>query len=178
MSVFDNWVNSFFFFFHSQSEYRWVKHRRLPQNAFPALTWATNELEVLCLCVQEHTLQIRGRPACRIRNARVNPSYDGFKAQTNTQGCLCAGILAGSHGQVLLLNCLFGITWSLVQHIVLLHTCIKRQHILYWYIPSNTAQAGKVSPAKLCVGLIPCLGRDTEVLACLQIKHSVPGPFD
>lgn len=47
---------------------------------------------------------------CRIRNARVNPSYDGFKEHTNAQGHLYTGDLAGRLGQVLFLNWLFGIT--------------------------------------------------------------------
>lgn len=77
---------------------------------------------------------------------------------------------------MLLLNCLFGITQSQVIHLLLLHTCTK--HMLYRWIPAHSAEAGKVSPAQLQVGPLPCLGRDTVVLACLQIKHSVPGPLD
>lgn len=43
---------------------------------------------------------------------------------------------------------------------------------------SHTAQTGKVSPTKLCLGPLPYLGRNIEALACLQIKHSVSGPPD
>lgn len=65
----------------------------------------------VCACCNTHSGSGGDQPAvCRIRNARVNPSYDGFKERTNTQGHLCTGVLAGSLGQVLLLNWLFGIT--------------------------------------------------------------------
>lgn len=40
------------------------------------------------------------------------------------------------------------------------------------------SSAGKVNPKKLCVGPLPFLGSDTKALACLQIKHSAPGPLD
>lgn len=69
---------------------------------------------------ETHTLtQGKESAVWRIRNARVNPSYDGFMEHINTRPLVSWG-LAGSLGQVLLLNCLFGITCALIPYLFLL----------------------------------------------------------
>lgn len=133
-----------------------------------------------CVCACWDTLSGSGGgqlAVCRIRNARVNPSRDGFREHTNTQLFVCwalsRGPWSGASPELLVSDYpITGYTLTLFTHMHKTHGVLLDSRTL------PATEAGKVSPAKLCVGPLPCLGRDTVVLACLQIKHSVPGPLD